>query len=194
MSATKIGYLLVRTIAKPIANGIKSYSKNHPSFRRLCINVAQGWGFNLPCIIVTTKAAYRFEIKLNMNLLGQKGDSKIRALNSAKAVEMGANFLGEAIIFGVAASLILWEQTRSHKLSKSRQYNLDEAIEKLKDETRELKASIEKLQDNNENLKNLLNQALTERTKSRWQVVNFSEGNGYDQNVGQREERQEDQV
>lgn len=30
----------------------------------------------------------------------------------SRAVEMGANFLGEAIIFGVASSLIIWEQAR----------------------------------------------------------------------------------
>ncbi|CAG8573116.1 14278_t:CDS:2 [Acaulospora colombiana] len=96
---------------------------------------------------------------------------------------MGANLLGETVMFGVAASLIIWEQT-------SRQYNLDDTIEKLKDETRELKAGIEKLQDDNENLKNRLNQVLAAGPKSKWRTESVSEGGGYNQ----QEDRQEDQV
>ncbi|GBB85552.1 hypothetical protein RclHR1_12040006 [Rhizophagus clarus] len=160
MSTTKLASLLVRTISKPIANSIKNYSKSHPTFRQMCINVAQ--------------ATRRFEIKLNMNLLGQKTE-KIRPLNDAKAVEMGANFLGEAIIFGVASSLIIWEQARSYKSSKDRQYKLDDKIEMLKEEISKLKAlieinrefedqmmnQIEKLKNDNEKLQNLLDLILT---------------------------------
>ncbi|CAB5195617.1 unnamed protein product [Rhizophagus irregularis] len=162
MSTTKLASLLVRTISKPIANSIKNYSKSHPAFRQICINVAQ--------------ATRRFEIKLDMNLLGQKTE-KIRPLNDAKAVEMGANFLGEAIIFGVASSLIIWEQARSYKSSKDRQHQLDDKIEMLKDEISKLKESedqmmnqivklkndYEKLNNDYEKLRNLLDFILTKR-------------------------------
>ncbi|CAG8436982.1 2945_t:CDS:2 [Diversispora eburnea] len=69
MSAPKIGYLLVRTLAKPLANGIKNYSKTHPTFKKWCINLAQ--------------KTYKLEMNLNMYLLGQK-HHKIRSLNDAK--------------------------------------------------------------------------------------------------------------
>ncbi|KAL0257492.1 hypothetical protein SLS55_008306 [Diplodia seriata] len=42
MSLTlKIGSLFVRTLAKPIANGIKRSARNHESFRRTCVAFAQ---------------------------------------------------------------------------------------------------------------------------------------------------------
>ncbi|CAI2167769.1 15_t:CDS:2 [Funneliformis geosporum] len=161
MSTTKLGILLVRTLAKPIANSIKNYSKRHATFRQMCINIAQ--------------ATHRFEIKLKMNLLSQKRKpEKIRPLNDAKAVEMGANFLGEAVIFGVASSLIIWEQARSYKMSKDRQHHLNDQIEKLQEETKELKSNIEinrsfedrmmnhleELKNDNEKLRDLLDRLL----------------------------------
>ncbi|RHZ86051.1 hypothetical protein Glove_55g50 [Diversispora epigaea] len=131
MSASKIGYLLIRTLAKPLANSIKvnillrNYSKTHPTFRKWCISVAQ--------------KTYKFEMNLNMYLLGQK-DYKIRSLNDAKAVDLGSHFLGESVIFGVTAMLIVWEQTRSRKQNKT----LKEAVEKVKNELEENKIIIEK--------------------------------------------------
>ncbi|EKG22287.1 Optic atrophy 3-like protein [Macrophomina phaseolina MS6] len=42
MSLTlKIGSLLIRTLAKPIANGIKRGARNHEPFRRKCVSFAQ---------------------------------------------------------------------------------------------------------------------------------------------------------
>ncbi|CAG8527543.1 3896_t:CDS:2 [Funneliformis mosseae] len=157
MSATKLGILLVRTLAKPIANSIKNYSKRHATFRQMCINVAQ--------------ATHRFEIKLKMNLLSQKSE-KIRPLNDAKAVEMGANFLGEAVIFGVA----------------NRQHQLNEQIEKLQEETTELKSHIEinrsfedrmmnqleELKNDNEKLRTLLDRILIKGLEPRKsQILRF---------------------
>ncbi|CAH1767167.1 21176_t:CDS:2 [Entrophospora sp. SA101] len=159
MSAAKLGILLIRTIAKPIASSIKEYSKRHPYFKQICINIAQ--------------ATHRLEIKLKMNLLGQKSE-KFRPLNDKKAVEIGANFLGESIVFGVAGSLIIWEQRRSYKNSKERQNHLDTTIEKLREEISEINSNIdmyendqeqmrinfENLKNDNEKLKSILNQTL----------------------------------
>ncbi|KAF9959472.1 hypothetical protein BGZ65_000353 [Modicella reniformis] len=97
MSAIKLGFLAIRTIAKPVANSIKSYSAKHPKFRDACIRVAQ--------------FSHKTEMQLKMKFLGYKVES-IRPLNDARAVEVGANFLGEAIIFGVAGSLIILENAR----------------------------------------------------------------------------------
>ncbi|KAF2146904.1 uncharacterized protein K452DRAFT_218483 [Aplosporella prunicola CBS 121167] len=43
MSLTlKIGSLFIRTLAKPIANGIKKRARDHDIFRRRCVSFAQG--------------------------------------------------------------------------------------------------------------------------------------------------------
>ncbi|RIA96932.1 hypothetical protein C1645_732899 [Glomus cerebriforme] len=97
---------------------------------------------------------------------------------------MGANFLGEAIIFGVASGLIIWEQARSYKSSKDRQHQLDDKIEMLKEETSKLKAlieinrafedqmanHIEKLENDNEKLRNLLDALLTKRLERKYNL------------------------
>ncbi|KAF9437272.1 hypothetical protein BGZ76_001387 [Entomortierella beljakovae] len=156
MSAIKLGFLAVRTIAKPIANSIKSYSANHPKFRDACIGVAQ--------------FSHRAEMQLKMKFLGYKVEA-IRPLNDARAVEIGANFLGEAIIFGVAGSLIILENARTRMNARDRKNHVDEtldnlllATEELREELKILEVSSEKkiedLHKENVVLRNTLNEIL----------------------------------
>ncbi|KAF9166909.1 hypothetical protein DFQ26_006436 [Actinomortierella ambigua] len=156
MSALKLGFLLIRTIAKPIANSIKSYSKTHPKFREACIGVAQ--------------FSHKTEMQLKMKFLGYKVEA-IRPLNDARAVEMGANFLGEAIIFGVAGSLIFVEQARSRRNAKDRRNYVDDTLdsllmitEELREEVKEISQSSEQkialLQQENVQLRRTLNEIL----------------------------------
>ncbi|RIB20578.1 optic atrophy 3 protein [Gigaspora rosea] len=158
MSAARIGLLLIRTFARPITVSIENYSTNHPRFRKFCINVAT--------------ATHRFE----MYLSGQKS----LTLDDAKAVKMGANFLGEFILFGVATSIIVWDQAKSHRNHKNWQNSLNDSIERLRNETsklretnkafeNKLKMQIKKLQEDNEELRN---QILAMELKSR-KVADF---------------------
>ncbi|KAF9426232.1 hypothetical protein BGZ94_006785 [Podila epigama] len=156
MSAIKLGFLAIRTIAKPIANSIKSYSAKHPKFREACIGVAQ--------------FSHKTEMQLKMKFLGYKVES-IRPLNDARAVEMGANFLGEAIIFGVAGSLIILENARTRMNARDRKNHVDETLdnlllisEELREEMKALayqsERKIEDLQKENVVLKKTLNEIL----------------------------------
>ncbi|OZJ02278.1 hypothetical protein BZG36_05063 [Bifiguratus adelaidae] len=128
MSAIKLGSLLIRTLAKPVANSIKTQAKQHPSFNQFCINVAQ--------------FTHRVEMNLKMSFLGYKKEV-IRPLNDKRAVEAGANFLSESILFTVAAALILAESTRSAISNKNRRNLVDESISRLESEVEELRTSIE---------------------------------------------------
>ncbi|KAF9277860.1 hypothetical protein BGZ68_008963 [Mortierella alpina] len=156
MSALKLGFLAIRTIAKPIANSIKSYSVKHPKFRDACISVAQ--------------FSHKTEMQLKMKFLGYKVES-IRPLNDARAVEMGANFLGEAIIFGVAGSLIIAENARTRMNARDRKNHVDDTLDNLLLITSELREEfnqlsltseqrIEELQKENQVLKKTLNEIL----------------------------------
>ncbi|KAG0283018.1 hypothetical protein BGZ96_012610 [Linnemannia gamsii] len=156
MSAIKLGFLAIRTVAKPIANSIKSYSAKHPKFRDACISVAQ--------------FSHKTEMQLKMKFLGYKVES-IRPLNDARAVEMGANFLGEAIIFGVAGSLIILENARTRMNARDRKNHVDDTLDnlllitsELREELKELEVTSDKkiqdLQSENVVLKRTLNEIL----------------------------------
>lgn len=82
--AFKLSTLAIRTLAKPISVALKSQAKQHASFRKLCINVAQ--------------TTHRFDINMRMNLLGEKGLQHVRPLNESKAIDSGANFISETFL------------------------------------------------------------------------------------------------
>lgn len=88
MASVKIGQLVIRTLAKPIANQLKSQAANHETFRKACIGLAQ--------------FMHRSEITLRSNLIGGT-HQKVRPLNDAKAVANGANAISEGFLFAVAA-------------------------------------------------------------------------------------------
>ncbi|ORX53234.1 OPA3-domain-containing protein [Hesseltinella vesiculosa] len=128
MSAIKLGSLLVKTLAKPVANSIKTQAKQHEKFREFCIGVAQ--------------TSHRWEMTLKMNFLGYKKE-KIRPLNDARAIESGANFISEAFVFSVAAGIILAESWRSHNKDKNRRNYVDDAIETLETRNGDLEERLE---------------------------------------------------
>lgn len=125
--ALKVTSLLVRTVAKPIANGLKAQAKNSEGFKKACIKIAQ--------------TVHSTDVRLRMKLLGEN-KIKVRPLNDKKAIDSGANFLSETFIFSVAGLLIFYESYRSRK--------------KLADEKRTVKNDISELQDDIEEVKNLL--------------------------------------
>ncbi|KAM9913222.1 hypothetical protein OXX69_001812 [Metschnikowia pulcherrima] len=128
--ALKFTSLLLRTIAKPIAVTMKAQAKEHETFRKACIRVAQ--------------TVHSTDIKLRMKLLGEN-KIKIRPLNDKKAVESGANFLSEFFIFSVAGSLILYESNRSRIKSNNEKLNTKNDISELQDDIKEMKQLMERL-------------------------------------------------
>ncbi|KAG2202129.1 hypothetical protein INT47_008101 [Mucor saturninus] len=143
MSAIKIGYLLVRTLAKPVANSIKTQAKSHPNFKAFCIGVAQ--------------RSHRLEMTLKMKFLGYKTE-KIRPLNDARAIESGANFLSEAFVFSVAASVILAENWRSRVTAKNRRNYVDDALESLEEKNQSLTELLEETRQMNQTNEDRLKQ------------------------------------
>ncbi|KAJ2499649.1 hypothetical protein GGI11_007940 [Coemansia sp. RSA 2049] len=130
MSSFKIASLLFRTLSKPVANALKQQAKSHDVFRSLCINVAQ--------------LAHRTEMTWKMNILGYKKE-KIRPLNDARAIDAGANFLGEAFIFGVALSLIFAEQMRSRNQAQRRRNAVDDRLDVVEGKVQGLQEGLQEL-------------------------------------------------
>ncbi|KAI8333705.1 optic atrophy 3 protein-domain-containing protein [Chlamydoabsidia padenii] len=160
MSTLKLGSLLIKTLAKPVANSIKMQAKQHPAFKEFCIGVAQ--------------KSHRLEMTLKMNFLGYKKEV-IRPLNDARAIESGANFMSEAFVFGVGASIIIAENWRSRTKDKNRRNYVDDALENLEMQNNELKETLEsttkaqqlieervqQMEDENLHLRNMLDEILS---------------------------------
>lgn len=126
--ALKFTSLFIRTLAKPIANQIKSHARDHPTFRKRCIKVAQ--------------AIHRTEAGLRTRLLNEN-KKKIKPLNDAKAIETGATFVAEGFVFSVAASLILYESWRSRQKQQKQQASVADDIKILQNEIIWLKNKME---------------------------------------------------
>uniref|UniRef100_A0A0K8W532 Putative OPA3-like protein CG13603 n=1 Tax=Bactrocera latifrons TaxID=174628 RepID=A0A0K8W532_BACLA len=97
--AAKLGVLAIKQISKPIANVIKSNAKQSPIFRKyVCMPPAQLYNW--------------VEVKTKMWALNLGKPVAVPPLNEAMAIELGANLLGEAIIFVIGAAVLIFEYTR----------------------------------------------------------------------------------
>ncbi|KAI3405590.2 hypothetical protein KGF56_001608 [Candida oxycetoniae] len=125
--ALKITSLVIRTVSKPISKAITERARANESFRRHCISFAN--------------ALHRTDVKLRMNLLGEK-KIRVRPLNDHKAIEQGATFISEFFLFSVAGSLIFYEAYRSRKKAADQREALADDIAVLQSEIEYIKAKL----------------------------------------------------
>lgn len=98
--AAKLGVLFMKQISKPIANVLKTRAKNSPFFRTyVCMPPAQFYNW--------------MEVKTRMWALNLGKPTTVPTLTEAQAIELGANLLGELVIFTIGAGLLLAEYQRS---------------------------------------------------------------------------------
>lgn len=143
MATAKIATLAIRTLAKPIATQLKTQAASHERFRKVCIAIAQ--------------TLHRSEMALRYNLLpkaprepsasGEEAQPqprpKVRPLNEAKAIANGANFLSEAFLFLIAATLIIGENYRSSAKNKRQRNRTEEKVEEVADALNKLCARLD---------------------------------------------------
>ncbi|XP_058976186.1 putative OPA3-like protein CG13603 isoform X2 [Musca domestica] len=114
--AAKLGVLAIKQVSKPIANIIKSKAKEHPLFRNyICMPPAQLYNW--------------VEVKTKMWALNLGKPVNVPPLTEAMAVELGANLLGEFIIFAIGAGLLIFEYARqtSNEAKKQEKMALEKA-------------------------------------------------------------------
>lgn len=137
MPLIKLGYLLIRTVAKPVANVLKQQTKNHPVFRSACVRLAQTY--------------HRSEIKMSRRLGGASKavtEAAVRPLDEQKAIEVGANFLGETLVFIVAGTVLILDQTVSAQKEQVRRQIIEDKFTQIFKEIDELKAEVKELKEN----------------------------------------------
>ncbi|CAG9764839.1 unnamed protein product [Ceutorhynchus assimilis] len=123
--AAKLGALLIKQVSKPIATVLKNQAKSSPIFRKyVCMPPAQFYNW---C-----------EIKSKMWILNLGKPVNIPVLNEAQAIELGANLLGEAVIFLIAAGILISEYARSSAKEAAKEAARLEEVNTLKSDIREL--------------------------------------------------------
>uniref|UniRef100_W8BT61 Putative OPA3-like protein CG13603 n=1 Tax=Ceratitis capitata TaxID=7213 RepID=W8BT61_CERCA len=109
--AAKLGVLAIKQISKPIANVIKSNAKQSPIFRKyICMPPAQLYNW--------------VEVKTKMWAMNLGRPVAVPPLNEAMAIELGANLLGESIIFIIGAAVLIFEYTRQSNNEAKKQETL----------------------------------------------------------------------
>ncbi|KAG5440652.1 hypothetical protein PCK2_000240 [Pneumocystis canis] len=133
--ALKIGFLVIKTLSKPIATNLRRQAKQHPPkqhprFRKICVDLAQ--------------IMHETEARMKANLLGkQRKIKKVNTLNEENAIERGADFLSEFFLFFTAGSLIFCEGWRTRKKEQTRRDKVAEDIEELQKQIASLKVYVE---------------------------------------------------
>lgn len=121
----KLGYLLVRTLAKPIAKIVQDQATAHPTFRGICIKLSQS--YHLMEIRLKTRLNKSSDPQFN----GSNIQEHIKPLSDEKAIQFGANFIGEFVIFSIAGAVLIFESLRSSANERKRQAERDGRIEEL---------------------------------------------------------------
>ncbi|XP_050405417.1 putative OPA3-like protein CG13603 [Patella vulgata] len=96
----KLGYLALKQISKPLANALKSRAKSSPFFRNyVCMPPAQIYHW--------------MDVNVRLKLMGMGKATHVDKLSDSMAIELGAEMLGEFILFTSASIILYMEYSRS---------------------------------------------------------------------------------
>lgn len=120
--ALKLGVLFVKQISKPLAKFLVNQAKNHVLFRTYVIippAQCESVFTLLKCYcMLLLQSTFFFvvyhwaEVKAKMYVMNLGKPTKVAKLNEAMAIELGANLIGEVIIFSVAGACLILEYNR----------------------------------------------------------------------------------
>ncbi|KAI9542195.1 Optic atrophy 3 protein [Dissostichus eleginoides] len=127
----KLLYLGVRQLSKPIANRIKAGARRSEFFKNyICLPPAQIYHW--------------IEMRTKMRIMGFRG-ATIKPLNEELAAELGAELLGEGIIFIIGTGCMVLEYSRQATNSRHKEEEQNETIISLQTQIAELAMTTETL-------------------------------------------------
>ena len=88
---------------------------------------------------------------VKMRLMGAKGPAQVQPLKEERAIEVGAELIGEAFIFSVAAVFVLYEYNKSVKKEEKKEQARKKDLE-------DMKALLDRLNEDMSTVKKTLNQ------------------------------------
>ncbi|XP_046849283.1 optic atrophy 3 protein homolog [Xenia sp. Carnegie-2017] len=103
----KLASLAIKQAAKPVANVIKRGAKESDIFKKyLCYYPGQVY--------------HRLDFHIRMRLMGLKGKIDVDPLKETAAVDLGAEILGEVVVFSIGVA-VLYAEYRRQKRAESRE-------------------------------------------------------------------------
>ncbi|GAB6029264.1 hypothetical protein CHUAL_005031 [Chamberlinius hualienensis] len=127
----KLATIAFKQLSKPLATRIKNGAKDSVLFREyICMPPAQIYHW----VEVT--------VKMRMMNLGKPTD--VPKLNEAMAIELGAELLGEGIIFLVAAACLVAEYRRSSNKEREKEERRENQIIEMNQRIEELELRLER--------------------------------------------------
>jgi hypothetical protein len=127
----KLGALAIRQIAKPLANLMKERARTSPFFRTyICMPPAQFYHW--------------LEVNVKMRMLNLGKPKDVKKLDENAAIDLGADLLGEFIIFGVAAGTLTLEFMRQSRNAAKAAAELEERWDNVEEKIHNLEKVIEK--------------------------------------------------
>ncbi|XP_039235224.1 optic atrophy 3 protein [Pipra filicauda] len=127
----KLLTLGARQLSRPLAARIKAGARASPFFRAyICLPPAQLYHW--------------VEMRTKMRLLGFRG-AAVKPLNEEAAAELGAELLGEALVFGVGGLCLYLEYLRQAGQSRRREEHLEQTLSDLRRDIEGLRRDLHEL-------------------------------------------------
>ncbi|XP_028398585.1 optic atrophy 3 protein homolog [Dendronephthya gigantea] len=127
----KLASLAIKQSAKPVANVIKRGAKESEIFKKyLCYYPGQAY--------------HRLEFHIRMRLMGHKGKIQVEPLKENAAVDLGAEMLGEVVVFGIGVALLYAEYRRQKRGESREEDKHQENFQNLQKKVEELGLCVEK--------------------------------------------------
>ena len=82
-----------------------------------------------------------------MRVMGAKGSTRPKPLKEEKAIEMGAELLGETFILAVAASILFYEYWRSSQKEAALEATQDKDIDVLKIKSKDAEERLTRIEN-----------------------------------------------
>ena len=100
------------------------------------------------------------EVFVKMRWMGTTGPTHIKPLTEEKAAELGAEIIGDTFVYGVAASIVIFEYVRSKKKEQDAEdsqnnqiANLNDSMQRLEREMRDIKKRLGDMDSKRQNTK-----------------------------------------
>lgn len=121
----KLAYLLVRQIGKPFAVRIKERARHSLFFRTyICMPPAQLYHW--------------IEVNVKMRMLNLGKPTEVPKLNETMAIDLGAELLGEGIVFAVAAVCLIAEYRRTSNRDRDKEDQKEARLQEMQNRLIEL--------------------------------------------------------
>ncbi|XP_053204775.1 optic atrophy 3 protein homolog [Panonychus citri] len=128
----KLISLAVRQMSKPLANRIKEKAKSSLFFRTyICMPPAQTYHW--------------IEVNVKMKLLNLGKPNQVTKLNENSAIELGAELLGESIIFCIAVITVTLEFMRQARKANNEAVKTEERWSSTEEKMSQVEEQIKRL-------------------------------------------------